>query len=360
MITLITGIPGTGKTAYAVKTLIDLARDRPIYSNINGLAVDHFPIDADWIAQWHHKAPHEAIIVIDECQHHFPPRSTQSKPPEHVAALNTHRHQGVDFILITQRPNLIDYAVKGLVERYIHVRKTSLTRMIHEAPEVVDFAQKSTRQEYASVPYKLPKQVFSLYKSAEVHTKKQRARLPSAALALMALIPIFGGLSWLAYSRLAEKTNLSNQTAAQGSAGGLPTAGPALPASEPLVTIPKSLIEATTPTDVHNPLSAPLYAAVAPPPTAPQVQGCIANARKCTCYSQQQTPVWLPDEQCRQRAAGEYYDPYPPPPPASQTQTAYAHQQDSKATAPAGGLSRPTQSVESPPSSPPTAGEAPA
>lgn len=202
-----------------------------------------------------------------------------------------------------------------------------MTRMIHEAPEVVDFAQKSTRQEYASVLYKLPKHVFSLYKSAEMHTKKQRVRLPSAAIALMALIPIFGGLSWLAYSRLAEKTNLGNQTAAQSAAGGLPPAGPAQPSlgyQPPPSNVPASMAEALVPLDYQNHLSAPLYAAVAPPPIPPRVDACIASKVRCTCYSQQQTPIWMPDEQCRARAAGQYYDPYRQPPQAPVGPTQHA------------------------------------
>lgn len=317
MITLITGIPGTGKTAYAVKTLLEISRERPIFSNINGLKIDHFPIDAEWIKNWDTLAPADSVIVIDECQHHFPPRSTQSKPPQNVAAFNTHRHMGVDFILITQRANLIDYSLKGLVERHIHIRKTALTRMIHEAPEVVDFSEKSVRSENATQPYKLPKDVFSLYKSSELHTKKQRARLPAPAIALMALIPIIGGLSFYAYSSVADKMSASDpgrKTPAAMVDGSPATEPQGLMADAP-VRVPVRMVEALTPTDAANHLSAPLYAPVAPPVVVPEIVGCIASRTACTCYTQQSTPQWMPDEQCRQRAAGEYFDPYRQPPP---------------------------------------------
>lgn len=76
MITLLTGVPGTGKTSFAVNYLSKAHENelsgRPIYTNITGLKLEHHPVDADWLRDWHKNAPQGAYIVIDECQDIFP------------------------------------------------------------------------------------------------------------------------------------------------------------------------------------------------------------------------------------------------------------------------------------------------
>jgi len=311
MITLLTGVPGTGKTAYAVKMLSEAKgiEGRPIYTNITGLKLPHFPIDAEWMRNWHKNAPPEAFILFDECQDVFPPRHTSREPPEFVSELTKHRKDySVDIFIVTQSPGLIDYAVKALVGQHLHIRETGLTRMIHEAAEVVDFKEKSVREIHSGIPYALPKNIFDLYTSAQVHNKKPRRRLPMAVyvFAFAAMLAI--GLGAYVYkNRIAPQLAKPEAVGEQG--GGLPPPAPSA-SREFFPAVPKRIVEAMTPTDDHNPLSAPLYAAVVPPVVAPEVVGCIASKSRCACFSQQSTPVWLPDEQCRQRAAGLYYDPY--------------------------------------------------
>lgn len=311
MITLITGVPGVGKTAYAVRELLQLRGERPVFSNINGLTVDHFPIDHEWVQKWHEHAPQDALIVIDECQHSFRPRPQGSKVPENVAAFETHRHLGVDFILITQRPTLIDPNIRGLVGRYMHVRQTALARVVHEAMEVVDFGQKSVREENAKAPYKLPKEVFSLYKSSQLHTKKARPRMPTAVYLLLALVPVIGIAGTFLYRSINAKLEPDSAAGRQAATSG---------ASAPMVaTVPgmgsavdhgQRLRLAALPVDPDDPTSAPIYADVRPAPVAPRVVACVASAQKCVCYTQQASRVWVPRDQCRERVAGSYYDPY--------------------------------------------------
>lgn len=325
MITLLTGKPGTGKTAYAVKMLLEdkTVQDRPIFTNITGLKLPHHPIDAEWLRTWHKNAPPDAFIVFDECQDVFLPRHPSKEPPEFVNELTKHRKDySVDFFLITQKPSFIDHMVRGLTQRHIHIRETGLTRMVHEAPEVVDFEDKAVREVSSGSPYSLPKHVFDLYTSAQVHTKKQRRKLPTALYVFAFAITLALGLGVYVYNEKIAP-NLSAAPVESEQVGAMPpTAHSTAPTFQ---RVPASIIEATTPSDPHNPLSAPLYVASAPPVTPPQVVGCIASSRSCRCYSQQATPVWLPDEQCRQRAAGAYYDPYRvTPQPREETKTATA------------------------------------
>ena len=333
MITLITGVPGVGKTALTVRELLALRGERPVFSNINGLKLDHFPIDHEWVSRWHENAPEDALIVIDEAQHSFRPRPQGSKVPENVAAFETHRHLGVDFILVTQRPTLIDSNIRGLVGRYLHVRQTALSRMVHEACEVVDFSQKSVREENAKTPYKLPKEVFGLYKSSQLHTKKPRPKLPTAVWMLAGLVPVVGIVGSYLFSSINGKLEGSAPAApaAQGGAGLPATPAPGRDVAGQ-IDHGQRLKLATLPIDPDDPASAPLYVEVKRPPVAPAVVACVASAARCVCYTQQSTRVWVPEDQCRSRVAGTYYEPYPLPPerPARQE---FAPRGEDKATA---------------------------
>mgnify|MGYP001031798950 FL=1 len=334
MITLITGGPGLGKTALTVKLLITQYAGRPIFTNIKGFTLDHSPLpkleewtieefNAQGTSEHNFSFPPGAVVVIDECQQFFRPRATGSKVPPYVSAFETHRHKGLDFILITQGSGLLDANIRKLVKGGLHIflRKTFLGRERIEKSEVMNEDDKASYSLGSRRKYKLPADVYHLYKSAELHTKPPRPKLPKAVFVIVGGLLIGAYLAWHTVGRIGGA--LAKEEAPKS----LPVAGSATVAAEPRtgaisasVGVPARIIEAMTPTDAQNPLSAPLYASVAPPVVAPEIQGCIASSKRCTCYSQQQTPVWVPDEQCRQRAAGLYYDPYRQPPPASQTQ----------------------------------------
>jgi len=122
MITIITGVPGMGKTAMLVHMLLKNEKEhfnaRPVFAmGINSLLLDHVP--APPVDEWTEKRvspedpnlfldyynfPPNSILVIDEAQRVFRSRSSGTKPPPHVTALETHRHTGLDIILLTQKP----------------------------------------------------------------------------------------------------------------------------------------------------------------------------------------------------------------------------------------------------------------
>ena len=121
MLYLRTGLPGTGKTLFALADVKEWAdKDkRPVYySGIKDLKVPGW-IELEDATKWP-DLPANAIIIIDEAQRVFRPRHTSSAVPEHVAALETHRHKGVDLVLITQHPKLLDSNVRRLVGVHRH------------------------------------------------------------------------------------------------------------------------------------------------------------------------------------------------------------------------------------------------
>lgn len=269
-ITLITGVPGTGKTAFIVSELEKIAATgRKIFvDNIPGLMIEHYRAGKiqDWQkGTWLHidqykrtspsvamagkldeeeddgdgnenwmphpevvksesgellrlafdnhgqpvgTVPYEshkgALLVIDECQRHFRPRPSGSAVPDHVAALEVHRHQGLDIWLVTQRPGLVDSNVRALCGKHIALRSTPFGRYKYEWPEVGDIESKMSRDTAAKGRYKLPKHVFGLYKSAEAHTKHTHI-LPFAAKALFLLLPLAVFLIYMSFNLISKK-----------------------------------------------------------------------------------------------------------------------------------------------------------
>jgi hypothetical protein len=192
MITIITGVPGMGKTAMLVHTLLKNEKAkfdaRPVFvMGVNNLLLDHSPSPP--IVEWTEKRPDpndpsvmldyytfppNSILVVDEAQRVFRARSSSTKPLPHVMALETHRHTGIDIILLTQKPHLMDLNVRELCGRHVHIKNTLLGRRLFEWYEFNDVNNKSNLDAAVKRKYSPPKEVFSLYKSAEVHTKQPR------------------------------------------------------------------------------------------------------------------------------------------------------------------------------------------
>jgi zona occludens toxin len=180
MITLITGTPGSGKTLYAVWSLLreQKAGRRILVDGIRDLAIEHVDVDEPWLRRWFEHREHNDLIVVDEAQRIWPPTSVSVKVGEDIEKLHVHRHMGVDLILITQHPQRIHKTVRDLVGRHVHVRKLfGLKRaMLYEWDHCHNIG--SLRDSIKTM-WSYPRNVFRLYTSAEIHTK-QKAVIPKA------------------------------------------------------------------------------------------------------------------------------------------------------------------------------------
>lgn len=209
MITLLTGAPGAGKTALLVEWLRTLYADRPLYVHgLQGLQLPHTPVDA---SRWHEELPDGAILVVDEVQQVWRPRGPGHPPSAAVQALETHRHRGIDVFLTTQKPNLLDANVRGLVGRHVHLRDTGwLGRYMYEWPEC------SENLAWKTCPlkrrFKLPTKAFDLYKSASLHTTAARGKSLMPVIT-GGLVVAFCGLAIMVYRTISEKVEPSETVA---------------------------------------------------------------------------------------------------------------------------------------------------
>lgn len=317
MITLITGLPGAGKTAYAVSWLSKLRRESPeriiFAAGVTGLQLEHevLPEPGEWVEPgesangWRWRFPPGSVLVLDEAQSIFRPRPSGSAVPPHVAALETHRHAGLDVVLITQAPGLIDSNVRRLVGRHVHVFETWAGRRLLEWAECVDPSQRGTRAVAVSRPWRLPKAVFSSYESSSLHIKAKR-RVPWQ---LGALVVLLGGL-------VVGGVHVYGRIYGEDRTYGAPvdfvqSADIGAPAIEGAVKKRAALAAADfIPRLRDRPESAPLYDDVRQVHQVPIVVGCVATATRCTCYTQQGTDAFLEDAVCRQWLVVRPFQPF--------------------------------------------------
>lgn len=299
MIGVFTGLPGAGKTLFALTWIKQLSESekRPVfYSGIADLKLPWIEIDPlKWM-----DCPAGSIIVIDECQRVFRPRANGSTVPEAISAMETHRHRGVDIYLITQHPMLIDQNIRRLAGLHFHVVRKWGTQsaIVHEWLHIKENCDKS-RADSTQHAFKYPKDAYAFYKSAEVHTHK--ARIPTRVYVLAAVPLVLAALGYRIYSSMSDR--VAGPQLPGSAAGADVQPGRAVPNSIPAV----DYFGAQKPRVYGLAYTAPVYDQVTKPVRAPYPAACIANASRCQCYTQQGTRLDVPGDLCRGIAAGGFF-----------------------------------------------------
>ena len=211
MITLITGVPGSGKTLSVVSDLAKKVKKEWAGRKIFTHGIPELVIPTEKIPEGHtindmnvwlqYPENNGSVVIIDEAQNIFPPRSSGSKTPELVEWLHVHRHSGVDIILITQMPGRIDKQVRDLVGAHYHIHKTPLGVRMRYFWDYCENSPKSGMKNARPEVYKFDKKAFGLYKSAEIHTKVKTPKSRVLWVIPIALI-VFGLTAYMGYSLL--------------------------------------------------------------------------------------------------------------------------------------------------------------
>lgn len=296
MITLQTGLPGSGKTLYTLSTVNakSIAENRPVF--YDGIADLNLPnwtkIDAE---KWY-ECPPNSLIVIDECQRIFRPRTISKDVPLFVSELETHRHKGLDLWMITQHPMLADSALRRLSGKHIHaIRPYGFQgSSLHEWASVRDTCDKSSgRADSIKTKWSYDKKMFTAYKSAEVHTVKRA--IPFKVKMLFVLPFLIAGLGYTYYSSVMKRIKPDAPVAAVGSPGaagayqgGSSGKGAYLSPKEDA----RQYVFQSTPRYEGMPSTAPKYDELTKPVAVPIPAACVTSAAKgCRCYTQQATPI---------------------------------------------------------------------
>lgn len=303
MITLTTGVPGSGKSLYTISQVKAKAEkeNRPVYySGISDLKLPWFEMDDP--TKWDDLET-GAIIVIDECQRIFRPRAAGSGVPSYISAMETHRHKGYDIFLITQHPMLVDQNIRRLVGQHWHVvRKFGLQMAtIHEWGSTHEITQRNL---LAAVrrQFKYSKEVFGYYKSAELHTHK--AKVPKRVWFLLAAPLLIAGLAWYGYQK-AFSVGKPSPVATEVQAGAKQPEQGAKVVSQSRA----EYLQATQPRIEGIYATAPKYDQITQPVDAPWPQACMITkyfdkergkaVDKCACIDQQGNRYGAGDALCR-------------------------------------------------------------
>ena len=338
MIYLITGVPGSGKTLYAVSTLIkslmkDKVKDssgkmvdrRLVVDGIPALTIPHETMantlvedktitvvdGGQGVGNWFDWCRPGDVIVIDEVQRIWRPRAMGTKPPKMITELETHRHKGVDLILITQNPMLIDQNVRRLVGRHQHVRR--LWGMARALIYDWDGCQADVHRVASAnkTMWAYPKDAYKLYASSEAHTKQKQAFPVWVALPILALVGavLVGPKAWAVMSGAVSGKGISQSKPADSVAvtkpsesASAPVLGTVLrpdsPASAPVVaaaSAPAAVVSAgVVPAGLVHPVEETLV----------RFLGCVQSETACRCVTQDGFAVQVELSQC-QRTIGQ-------------------------------------------------------
>jgi zona occludens toxin len=286
LITLITGAPGAGKTAALMDILQNECQRRALYvDGIPELQLPHVALEKprDWMTL----VEDGAAVVIDEVQRIWRPRGSAAAVPPDVAGLETHRHRGLDFYLVTQHPNLLDANVRRLVGRHVHLRDVGLLgRWWYEWPEATN--PETFRNAPIKKSYRLPKKVFGQYKSASLHVKPIRSVPRSLVIFVLAVLAA-AFLVHRAYASLSGKIT-GAQVEAEKAAQSLQAVIEKKPAEGAVATASQAA-PATLPASISE-------------PAKPRVVGCLATPKRCACFTDEGTTISVEWELCQTSAKG--------------------------------------------------------
>jgi zona occludens toxin len=203
---------------------------------------------------------------------------------------------GVDIVLVTQHPMLLDQNIRRLVNQHLHLRRiTKTVAMCYEWDHCSNPG--TTKTCVNSRIWMHPKAAYSLYKSAQLHTKP-KARIPGIAfVGLLAL----AGLAYagpVAYDRIQNTFGTSKPKIA--------TEDTKITTDSNKTTVLKDGQLVTTETTVTQ--GEPLTLDTAPPEqspsSAPAFAGCIAKPDKCVCISTDGSNFPATQDECEAKILG--------------------------------------------------------
>lgn len=291
---LFTGLPGHGKTLNAIRFVDTEFKDRPVYqSGIKELKLPWNDLDDP---KFWFNVPDGSVVLIDECQRVFKPRQPGSTIPQYVSEFETHRHRGLDIVLITQHPNLIDAHVRRLIDTHHHlIRQFGMQASTQYTGTSGVFDPKNYHEKKDSIKKRISfdKKYFNVYKSAEIHTVKRR-------LPLKMFIPIFlvifvGSL----FAVFANSMHDRVQDAEPVQSDGLPDHTPgSAPTKERAPLSVQEYAQQLTPRFENLPFTAPAYDELRDVKAYPWPSCVASKLRGCTCYSQQASKLNIDQATC--------------------------------------------------------------
>lgn len=229
-----------------------------------------------------------ALLIIDESHVEFPQRPSGKAPPPYIEALTVHRHPGLDFWFVSQRPSFLDPFVRGLSSRHIHLSLNSFSftgsRNKYEWAEYQETVNRTSKMMVSKSTYKPSSAVFPLYASASVHTKLDQ-RMPTILKVFIFMVLILLFFVGIVVTRVQTRIEGIKQA----------EAGQSMPAKK--ITTPTPSQPADSGGAQRD--TAAFGGVAIPKPEPLKISSCLSNRFKCQCYTAKGQKIPLSDADCR-------------------------------------------------------------
>ncbi|MEX5213383.1 MAG: zonular occludens toxin domain-containing protein [Nitrospiraceae bacterium] len=249
MIELYEGVPGSGKSYHGIaeKFLPWVRQGRRLYIYVDGIYLDRLALftgievaqlqqqitvwknSTEVLSSFPHIEPGSAVI-IDEAQTVF--RSMQKVEPGLLRWLETHRHYGVDILLMCQDYRQMSQGVTRLIEATIRFRKLSFVGLNKKYQGKVRGNPEDTELIRAFVGTYSPAvyAYYSSYANAAIHEEQRRHSVLKSARVVVGLV---AGLFALALMLWRPWTSLQSGVRKPGTSD-TPSASAMKPSSHPV------------------------------------------------------------------------------------------------------------------------------
>ena len=302
MIILRTGTPGSGKTLATVAEIVKfIEAGRTVYTNINGLKIDGVEPLKDSFKDY----DVGSVVVIDECQQ-LPHFSRKFKGVhDDIEFLQTHRHEGLDIILVTQHPKFLNNDALVCVGEHYHLHRSMnakmatvwLWRYFVENPN----SRSNKNEAETEFLFTFPKRLFKYYDSTKQDTHN-KIRIPAKLLnAIWMLCLLLIGTFYIfnkydLFGTPAQaKTQVDNLEKQSAPVLAQQTTKQTVQQNS---AVPVQLPEPEPQVISYNP-NKPFETQFAQGSTQPMLSGCIQLKNKCSCYTQQGSKLDVSIADCK-------------------------------------------------------------
>ena len=345
MIYLVTGTPGTGKTAMVVDMILNnvdglfkmtiedgTVVDRPLYfCHIDGLDAKKFKaheLSEEEIqsAPLDQIMPQGGVLIVDEADYTYPVRPPSQAVPPYIKTLKELRHHGFTLILMVQHPTMIDRYIRQLVAKHIHLERKAIGTKRYEFFRCEESLNAAAFTSVVGSPYRPPKEAFKYYKSASQHIKFKKKLHPVFIMIPIGIafmfylgVPLFS--KWFGWSdnqsQVKQKSEQQHAKIEEQDALNI-VQPPTLPQQSKFQesaasSVPEFTPEYYEPRITDKPETAPIYDSVRSIKTFEYPVACVSSAKSCNCYSDQGTLIKISRKACQKHIKDGVFNPYKEP-----------------------------------------------